>query len=323
MTDAVRVAMIGVGAMTQRAHLPSLASFDDVEIAAMCDLDHDRLATVADRYEVERRYTDYRQMVDQVAPDAVWAVGQPHLMYDSWVWCLQHGLNLYIEKPLGLNLHQARMLTELAERSGVITQVGHQRRCAPLLVAMRERCLARGPITHAVCEFYKFDPRPFWSARDHMLDDGVHAIDTLRWICGGEIVAVDSHCKRIGTPDINWIFAALHFDNGSSGIMLTTWTSGRRIFRVQMHSQGLCVDADPEAEARLYEDNDPTGETYDSGAVAGSDEFFVCGGFQAKNREFVDSLRAGQELTSSPFRDGLKTMEIAEKVLAQALLRGD
>jgi predicted dehydrogenase len=45
-------------------------------------------------------------------------------------------------------------------------------------------------------------------------DDCVHAIDTVRWMCGGQVVEIESRCKRIGTPDINWIGATLHFDNG-------------------------------------------------------------------------------------------------------------
>ena len=319
----VKVALIGVGAMTQRVHLPSLASFDDVRLAGVCDLDADRLGKVADAYGIEGRYTDYRAMVDEIAPNGVYAVGQPHLMYDVWVWCLQQGLPLYVEKPLGLSWHQAVMLAHLAQERGVTTQVSHQRRTSPLLMAMRDACLARGPVTHAVCEFYKWDPRAFLSARDRMLDDTVHAIDTLRWLCGGEVVGIESRCRRVGVPDINWVTATLHFDNGASGILVTSWTSGRRIFRVEIHGAGISCDADPEGGARLYADGDTEGVAYDARAVAGSDELHVYGGFRTKNREFVDSLVAGQEVTSSPFRDAVKTMEVAEKILAQAMLRGD
>jgi virulence factor len=316
-----RIALIGLGAMAQRVHLPSLASFEDVDLVGACDLDAERLATVADRYDIRDRYTDYRAMVEEVGPDGVYAVGQPHLMYDVWTWCLQQGINLYIEKPLGLSWHQAQMLAHLATERAVITQVSLQRRTSPLLVAMRDACVARGPVTHAVCEFYKCDRRAFVSPRDRMLDDGVHAIDTLRWICGGEVVGVESHCRRVGAPDINWFTATLHFDNGSTGILLASWASGRQIFRVEMHSEGICADADPEGQARLFADGDTEGTTYDTRTVAGSDELHVYGGFRRKNREFVDSLLAGEELTSSPFLDALKTMEVAEQILAQAVIR--
>lgn len=317
MTD-VRIAMIGLGAMCQKVHLPSVASLDNATIAAVCDLDTDRLAAVADRYGVTDRYTDYRAMIKEAAPDGVYAVGQPHLMYDVWVWCLENAIPLFIEKPLGLNWHQAQMLARLAEDHGVITQVGFQRRSSPLLQMLRARCLERGPIVHAVCEFYKNALEPTWGPRDHMLDDCVHSIDTLRWMCGGNVVDIQSHCKRIGVPDINWIAATLHFDNGSSGMLVNSWSSGRRVFRVEMHAPGICADADPEHDGILH-DADGS-ETFDTRSVAGSDELYVFGGFQEKTKEFVESLAAGVERTSSPFRDALETMRIAEKILAQAVL---
>lgn len=323
MSARVKIAMIGAGAMASRVHYPSLASFPDVEIAAVCDLDAERLTTIADRYEIAGRFSDYREMIDAVAPDGVYAIGPPHVMYDIWMWCLEHGVNLFIEKPMGVTWHQAQMLAHVAEERGVITQVGHQRRASPLLVKMREECLRRGPITHALCEFYKSEQRPFLGARDRMLDDCVHSIDTVRWMCGGEVVDIESRCRRVGVPDINWILATLHFDNDSTGVVINSWASGRRVFRVQMHAPAIACDVDPESGARLYADGDTEGKAYDTQTVAGSDEFFVYGGFQAKSREFVESLKTGTEVTGSPFRDCLQTMEIAEKVLAKAILHGD
>ena len=325
----VRVCMVGAGRMAGNVHYPSLASFDDVEIAGITDMSSERLHETAEKFGIpkENRYEspgflDYQKMIDKVAPDGVYVVGQPNIMYDIWVWCLQQGLNLYIEKPMGITLHQARMLAALAEKHSCMTQVSHQRRSCPLLVKMREECLKKGPIVHALCEFFKCNMDPYMGARDHMMDDGTHAIDTVRWMCGGEVVDVQSHCKRIGVPDINWIGATLHFDNGSTGFMINSWSSGRRIFRVQMHAPGIYTDAEVEGKAYLYADGDYDGVEYDTKEVAGSDETYVFGGFRAKNREFIDSLLEGKELTSSPFSDCVKTIEVAEIILAQSLLDG-
>jgi virulence factor len=320
MTD-VRIALIGVGSMTQRVHLPSLAAIEGTVMAAACDLDETRLTTVADQYGIKGRYTDYRTMIRETTPDGVYAVGQPHLMYDVWVWCLQQGIPLFIEKPMGLSWHQAQMLARLAETHGVITQVGFQRRTCPLLVTLRDKLSQQGPITHVVCEFYKRALESAWSPRDRMLDDCVHAIDTVRWACGGRVVDIQSHCKRVGVADINWISALLCFDNGSSGVVISSWSSGRRIFRVEMHAEGTCAEADPEGSGHLY--GAEREESFDTRAVAGSDEFHVYGGFLEKSREFVESLRSGVEHTSSPFRDAVETMRVAEKILAQALLRDE
>ncbi len=321
MSEKVRVAMIGAGGMANRVHYPSLASFEDVEIAAICDIDPARLQATADRYGVQGRYSDYRKMVEEVAPDAVYVIGPPHMMFDIWIWCLEQGLNLYIEKPMGITIHQARALAYLADAKDCITQVSFQRRAAPMVVQLREECLKRGPIVHAECSFYKYEIRPYLQARDHMMDDGVHAIDTLRWMCGGEVSAIHSVTKRVQTPDINFISALLEFDTGATGVMLNSWSSGRRIFKVEMHAPGICVEAEHENKARLYADGDTEGVEYDTRQVAGSDELYVYGGFQAKNREFIDAVRHGVQ-PSSCFADALKTMEVAERILAQALLQG-
>jgi len=317
--EKVRVAMVGAGGMANRVHYPSLASFGDVDLAGICDLDPARLQTTADRYEIEHRYNDYRRMVEEVAPDAVYVIGPPQMMFDIWVWMLEQGQNLCIEKPMGLTIHQARVLAYLADKHNCISQVSFQRRTCPMVVQLRQACLERGPIRQAVCEFYKAEPKPYLQARDHMMDDGVHAIDTLRWMCGGEVVGVQSLTRRLGTPDINYFNALLEFDNGAVGVLMNQWTSGRRIFRVAMHAAGICAEAEHEGEGRLYADGDTKGIAYDTKVVANSDELHVYGGFEAKNRQFIDAVKAGTQPDSN-FADAIKTMKVADTILAQSLL---
>lgn len=317
-TKSIRVLFIGAGNMARSVHYPSLASFEDVEIAGICDLDLKRASEVAEQYGVSRVSNDYRKMVKEIAPDAVYVVGPPHHMYDVWTWCLENGLNLFIEKPMGLTIHQARCLAYLAEKHGNITQVGFQRRSAPLVVKMREECLKRGPIVHAICRFYKCALSPFTGAPGHMMDDGVHAIDTLRWMCGGEVKRIYSVSRNIGTPDLNFFSALMEFDNGATGLMINSWSSGRRIFDVEMHSPGICVEAEHEGKAFLYANGDTKGVVYDTQEISKSDQNFIYGGFQAKNREFIDAVIHRRQ-PSSNFSDALKTMEVAEKILAQEL----
>ena len=103
--------------------------------------------------------------------------------------------------------------------------------------------------------------------------------------------------------------------------MMSSWSSGRRLFRVQMHAPGICAEVEHEGQGHLYADGDTQGTKYDTREVAGSDELYVYGGFQAKNRNFIDCLKSGQQ-PESHFADALKTMEVAEKILAAGLLAG-
>ena len=87
-----------------------------------------------------------------------------------------------------------------------------------------------------------------------------------------------------------------------------------------MHAPGICAEAEHEGKGYLYADGDTKGIEYDTKEVAGSDQNFVYGGFQAKNRDFIDSVKSGK-LPGSNFSDAIKTMEVAEVILAQNTLK--
>lgn len=327
MVTPARICIIGNGRFANAVHYPSLVSLKDVEIVGICAFDEERLKQTSHKYKiplknihVARSQFDYQKMLIDLHPDGVYVIGQPERMFDIWVWCLENKFNLFIEKPMGITIHQSRTLAYLARKNNCITQVSHQRRSAPLLQKMREECLKKGPVTHAIVEFNKYDISPLFGARDRMLDDYTHAVDTARWVCGGEVVKIESHCRRIIVPDINWIGATLYFDNGATCHVIGNWTSGRRIFRVNIHAPGICTEVELEKEAFLYADGNYEGERYDTKEIAGSNELFVYGGFQKKTFEFINSLLSGKANTSSPFSDTLKTMEICETILAQAMI---
>ncbi|MQB08043.1 gfo/Idh/MocA family oxidoreductase [Agrobacterium tumefaciens] len=325
----VRIVIVGAGQLANAVHYPSLKSFDDVDIVGVIELDVYRLRETCERFEIPEsaRFpaqgpNEYREIIKRINPDGVYVIGPTEFVYPIWVWCLQNGYPLYVEKPMAITMHQARVLAALAEENKLITQVSHQRRSAPIMNHVRNALLERGPIVHGVVEFFKSEPVPACGSLDRMLNDGTHAVDTARWLCGGEVVRVDSSMKRVGTPDLNWIGATLTFDNGATCYVVLSWNSGRRVFRCQMHVPGAYADVELESEARLYFDNDYNGNLIRSQDIAGSQENFIFGGFQTKSREFIDSLKHGADVCSSPFRDTVKTMEVCHTILAQAQLAG-
>ena len=326
MTGKFKVVFIGAGDRANAVHYPSFHDLPDVEIAGICDIDPTRLKKTADKYAVPEHLRwgetvlSYQDMIREVKPDGVVCVGQPHIMYDIWAWCLKQGLNLYVEKPLGLNIHQARMLEAMAMENGCITTCSLQRRTTPSVIKAREECLKRGPITHALVRFYKCEIKTRYDARDHMMDDTVHSIDALRWACGdSEIKSIDSVTKRVGVKDINFISATLHFENGSTGYLINSWSSGRRVFDIEMHAPGICAEMEHEVGGYVYADGDTKGVYIDSAECAGGAELHVRTGVKVLARDFVDSCRAGKQ-TCSSFTSALKGMEIAEMILAQATL---
>jgi predicted dehydrogenase len=325
--EKFKMAFVGCGSRANQVIYPAFAHHKDVEFCGICDVDSERLKSTAELYNIpeEKRYGqfgayDYRRMLGEAKPDGVAVIGHPHLMYDAWEWCLAHGFNLYIEKPFALTLHQCRSLVYLAQKNNCTTQVSFQRRSTPCVIRAREECLKRGEITVAMCKFYKYLIEPYTCARDHMMDDAVHAIDTIRWMCGGELAELSSHMRAFTTPDYNIINAMMTFDNGSAGILMNNWTSGKRIFGVEMHAPGIYVEAEHETGAYIYRDGSLEPEFISAEEAAKSGEYYAHSGLVNKTRDFIDCCRS-KKPCESDFADAYKTMEIAEKILAQTLLK--
>jgi predicted dehydrogenase len=324
---ALKVVMIGAGG---RANAVIYPSFNDLwkqgrlDIVGICDIDRDRLTATADKYGIKNRYGaggvfDYQKMVADLKPDAAVVIGQPHIMYDIWMWCLEQGLHLYIEKPLALSIHQARALAAVAKRKNLVTQVSLQRRYTPMIQKLREECRKRGQMTHVLCKFYKNNIADFLGPRDHMMDDSVHAIDTLRWMADSEIVKVDSVTGRIGTVDINFIMAQFTFANGCVGHLMNNWSSGKRIFAVEMHAPGIFVEAEHEAKGYMYTDGSLSPMVFDTAEVAGSQADYVFTGVRAAAEDFVNCCTNGGRPMCA-FENTVNTMKTAEIILAQSLL---
>ena len=326
--EPLRVVMIGAGGRANDVIYPSFADLRAeglVDIAGICDIDPQRLRATADKFDIAHRWGDnryvyeYQAMIEQLKPEAAIVIGQPHIMYDIWMWCLERGLHLYIEKPMALSMHQAVALEAVARRNHLITQVSLQRRHCPMAAQLRDRARARGEITHAVCKFYKSNMLDFLGARDHMLDDTVHAIDTLRWMVDSEVARIDSVCRRVGTVDINFIMAQMTFENGAVGHLMNNWSSGKRIFAVEMHAPGIFIEAEHEKKGYVYTDGSLTPEVYDAAECAGSDKGYVSSGVYRATKDFVLACR-GEGVAMCNFSDNVKTMRVAEHILAQALL---
>ena len=326
MLKKVRVAVVGAGSRSRQAALPSLAGIDGVEIVGLCDINLGLCEKTANQYDIAARYgkdvLDYRRMVEELAPDAVVAVGNPHELYDTWRWLLERHVPLGIEKPLGITVHQTRALAHLAKEAGVPTQVFFQRRYTPVAKKALTLCRERGNIVHAVCRFYKYDKTPMLGARDHVLDDTVHSVDTLRWMCGGEVAGIECHCRRVNAPDVNFISAALYFDNGSTGYLINSWTSGKRIFSVEMHADGIYAEIEHETGGYVYSDGSLEGRRLDAVAEAGSDKYEIYTGAQAAIEDFINAVRTGGE-SESNFAEAAKTMDVVYKIQAADTLESE
>ncbi|MGC8977554.1 MAG: Gfo/Idh/MocA family protein [Candidatus Ratteibacteria bacterium] len=311
----VKIGFIGCGNFSNMVHYPSLSEIEDVEISAICDIDKEKLKNTGEKYKIEKRYTDYKKMFEDIELDAVYVIMPPHHLYDIVVNALRRKLNVFIEKPPGLTSFQTKNLANLAEKNGCKTMVGFNRRFIPLLRKVREIVEERGPIIQAVSTFYKNmypDFLYYNGAIDILTCDAIHSVDVLRWLCG-EVKNVKSIVKSYYSETPNAFNAIMEFEKGATGVLLTNWTVGKRFHTFEIHSVGISAFIDCNDKALIFKDNKEEPITLSSFNIAGSDKLHRFYGYYDENRHFIECLKEDKQPECN-FGDAVKTMELVEKI---------
>ena len=106
----------------------NLRGIESETIAALCDVDAGYLARAQKKYPGAKGYRDFRELLDREGDrlDAVVVSTPDHLHAPATAAAIDRGLHVYCEKPMSHTVTEARYLTELAEKKGVVTQMGIQ-----------------------------------------------------------------------------------------------------------------------------------------------------------------------------------------------------
>jgi predicted dehydrogenase len=133
-SDQLNLAAIGAGG--KGASDIRNASVNGRErVAALCDVDFSGSAkTSVEKFPKAKLYADYREMLDKEKDiDAVTISTPDHVHGPAAAYCMQRGKHVYVQKPMTHNIREARMLTEMARKNKIVTQMGNQGASNPLL----------------------------------------------------------------------------------------------------------------------------------------------------------------------------------------------
>lgn len=125
--EKLQHASIGVGGMGG-VDLGHILSHPGVELVALCDVDQTMLAAAAKRAPNARLYTDWREMLAKEAEqiDSINLAVPDHMHAAIAMTALRANMHVYCQKPMCHDVAEVRALTELALKSGKVTQLGTQ-----------------------------------------------------------------------------------------------------------------------------------------------------------------------------------------------------
>src|SRR6266487_826448 len=121
--QTLRIGIIGIGWYAGKELIPKLRETGSVEIVAIARRSADRLALAQQELNVREAYTDWREMLDKSALDAVVVCTPPNAHTEPTLAALERGLHVFVEKPMALASADAQRMVEAAARSDRILMV--------------------------------------------------------------------------------------------------------------------------------------------------------------------------------------------------------
>ena len=197
---------------------------------------------------------------------------------------------------------------------------GFNRRFIPLLRHCKSVVDAAGPIHMVAARFHKFDTWPdqygfYRGSVSHLTSDIIHAVDSLRFLAGGEVVEVNAHTRALGRPYINVHAALIEFSTGCSGVLLASRRAGARRHTFEIHGGDVSAYWEDGIEGMIYRDDSTTPEVVRGADLVGDVRHRISG-FHAESRHFMESIQAGtQPLTN--FAEAAKTMRLVDQIAAE------
>ena len=123
-SDKLNILGVGIGGRGAA----DLAEMETENIIGLCDVDWKYADHVFKKYPQAKKYNDYRVMFDEMLDqaDAVMIATADHTHAIIAAQAMAAGKHVYVEKPLTLTVYEARLLTKLAAKYRVATQMGNQ-----------------------------------------------------------------------------------------------------------------------------------------------------------------------------------------------------
>ncbi|MGY0237071.1 Gfo/Idh/MocA family protein [Longispora urticae] len=297
----LRVAVIGLGGIAQKAYLPTLGARPGLDLHLMTR-DPAKLDRIADTYRVaaDRRFTDLGDLLARPLDAAF--VHAPTDQHRAVVGrLLDAGIPTYVDKPLDSTLEGSRALVERAERTGTTLMVGFNRRYVPAYVRARER-------PRDLIILQKNQAGGTGAVREIVYDDFIHVVDTLRFLLPGPAEHVHVSGRVEGT-ELHHVVLTLS-GGGGTAIGVMHRNSGSKEERLEVMGGGgkrEVVDLVDETDHDGYRARRP---------VDGWTPVATQRGIAQICTEFLDTVRAGGRVD---LRDALRTHELCERVVLELL----
>lgn len=191
----IRVAVIGCGSIATSAHIPAYLKNPAVEIAAFCDIVPERAEACVRQYGVGRAVTDYHDLLNDPALDAV-SVCTPNVLHAVIAEdFMRAGKDVLCEKPAARVYAEALEMQQVRRETGRLLNIGVCNRFNDSVNRIKKLIDAGtlGELYHVYISFRSYRSIPGLGGAfttkaiaggGALIDWGVHFLDIVMYCCG-------------------------------------------------------------------------------------------------------------------------------------------
>lgn len=309
----------------------------EVEITALCNKDAEKAKPLMQKYGIARHYTDYREMIDQEKPDFVDIITPPETHLEMTRYAAERGVNVICQKPLAPSFEDSKKIVACAQKWGIRFMVHENWRFQPWHREIK-MMIENGMIGKVHFMNWRkrmgdgwgekaYIPRqPYFRHYPRLIvyENGIHFIDTFRYLCG-DITRVFAYLKKLNPVIAGEDFALVNFEFEND--TLAIWDANRynepnypnpRLTFGEFQIDGM------EGTIRLYSDGRITiqklGKPETDHPYLLSTENFAGDCVYVTQRHFIDRLIDGEAFETNG-TEYLKSLAVQEAVYRSALTK--
>ena len=219
------VAMIGIG-VGGTEMLPAFEQMREIDLIAGADINPTTRERFTARYEA-KAYDSIEALCEDKDVEAVWVSTPNRFHAPHTIYALEHGKHVIVEKPMALNLDEAKAMCEAAKRTGNVLIAGHTRSFIPPFRKMYQIIQSGQLGAVRSVNFFAYTDwllRPRVSEELDMAQGGglvmrqaPHQVDTVRLLAGGMVKNVRGVVGQWmpERPIPGYYSAIMEFENGA------------------------------------------------------------------------------------------------------------
>jgi predicted dehydrogenase len=305
----IKVGVIGVGYLG-RFHAQKYAAMENVSLVGVADLDAQQGEKVAGECNCHS-FIDYRELLPQVNAVSIAVPTSCH--YQVAGECLEHGIDVLLEKPMTVTLEEADKLIAKAKIRQAILQIGHLERFNPAVQAMEP--FLTTPVFIESNRIATFKNRGV--DVDVVLDLMIHDIDIILNIVKSPIKTIHTVGAPVVTANTDIANARLIFENGATANVTVSRISQTNVRKMRIFQPGSYINVDF-GNKRVMTIN-LSGELLENGMPKQDVKVQTFSDGDALKSEIISFVHHVRERTIPAVsgEEGRRALEVALQVMAQ------